>query len=93
MQVAVKSSNVNLSQANFTPEQLNSLSIGSVTMQLNELACLLATVCKAKNSILIHAHTLNCETLPLITFVDTLTIKIQDIFHILVTDLHVKDLL
>ena len=46
MQIAVKSSNVKHSHANFTPgKQLNLLPIGSVTMQLNELAYVLATAC------------------------------------------------
>ena len=47
--MAVESSTEKLSQANFTPEQSTRaiclLLIGSLTIQLNELACVLTTAC------------------------------------------------
>ena len=49
----------------FHTQAIHLLPIGSLTMQLNELACVLATACKGDKSILIHAHALNREAIPL----------------------------
>ena len=66
MQVAVKSSKMKLSQSKFHPLAICSLPIGSLTMQLNKPACVLASASeRQKKIILIHAYALNRETFPL----------------------------